>query len=393
MPKVSVIIPVFNASRFLYQCLDSIIHQTLADIEIILVNDGSTDDSNKILNDYALMDTRVSIINQKNRGAGAARNAGLHQASGKYLSFLDADDFFKLEMLEELYNRCEETGADIVIYKASAYDNQKGEITGDLGWTTLEGIPDKPLFSYRDVERFFQSCSSVVWDKFFRKSFIDECGIFFQEIRFCNDVYFVHALLCLTEKITVLDKYFVTYRQNIAESISATSKKEPLCFYQSIKATQDKIKTYNYQILEKSYCNWAVGFCLFHLFHRKNLDQKTFAITYGALKDYIFAEMGVVDLNEDFFYNTFYYEQIQKIISTHLEDFYFEAVLDRNNLNTSNYNLQRELNYFKGKHSYLQKEYEKLQHDRQALLNSRSFRLGRMLTWLPRKVRSKIGLK
>ena len=113
MPKVSVIIPVYNAEKYLRECLDSVVHQTLRDIEIICVDDGSTDNSPAILQEYAHQDKRFVILTQSHSGAGAARNWGLHWARGKYLSIIDADDMFKPEFLQRLYQRAEETNADI----------------------------------------------------------------------------------------------------------------------------------------------------------------------------------------------------------------------------------------------------------------------------------------
>ena len=95
MAKVSVIIPVYNVEPYLKQCMDSVVGQTLKDIEIICVDDGSTDGSLDILKEYATEDSRIQIIEQKNAGAGAARNNGMRHATGKYLSFLDSDDFFE----------------------------------------------------------------------------------------------------------------------------------------------------------------------------------------------------------------------------------------------------------------------------------------------------------
>ena len=95
MVKVSVIIPVYNVEPYLKQCMDSVVGQTLKDIEIICVDDGSTDGSLDILREYAAEDNRIQIIEQKNAGAGAARNNGMRHATGKYLSFLDSDDFFE----------------------------------------------------------------------------------------------------------------------------------------------------------------------------------------------------------------------------------------------------------------------------------------------------------
>ena len=100
MAKVSVILPVYNAGKYLHQCMDSIVNQTLKDIEIICVDDGSSDNSLEILRQYAEKDERVKVIAQANGGAGAARNNGLRAATGEYLSFLDSDDFFELDMLE-----------------------------------------------------------------------------------------------------------------------------------------------------------------------------------------------------------------------------------------------------------------------------------------------------
>ena len=103
--KVSVILPVYNASDYLHQCMDSIVGQTLKDIEIICVDDGSTDNSLDILKEYEQKDKRVKVIQQKNAGAGAARNNGLSIATGEYLSFLDSDDFFEPDMLEKAYEK------------------------------------------------------------------------------------------------------------------------------------------------------------------------------------------------------------------------------------------------------------------------------------------------
>ncbi len=107
-PDVSIIIPVYNASKYLPGCLDSLISQTYEKIEIICVNDGSDDDSLMILEKYAEMDQRISVYSQKNQYAGAARNFGMDHARGKYFLFLDSDDLFMPEMIETVVKRAEE---------------------------------------------------------------------------------------------------------------------------------------------------------------------------------------------------------------------------------------------------------------------------------------------
>ena len=113
MVKVSVIVPVYNGEKYLTQCLDSIINQTLEDIEIISINDGSEDNSLSILERYASMDNRIKIISTENRGLGAARNSGLELATGEYVAFVDADDWIDKETYEQLYSKS--ASSDLVI--------------------------------------------------------------------------------------------------------------------------------------------------------------------------------------------------------------------------------------------------------------------------------------
>ena len=114
-PKVSVIIPVYNVELYLRICLESVLKQNLKEIEIICVDDGSTDKSLDILLEYAAKDNRITVLKQENLYAGVARNAGLAVARGEYLSFLDSDDFFEPDMHEEMYKKAKEDGSDVVV--------------------------------------------------------------------------------------------------------------------------------------------------------------------------------------------------------------------------------------------------------------------------------------
>ena len=150
--KVSVIIAVYNTERFLKQCMDSIVNQTLRDIEIICVNDGSTDDSLMILNKYAESDDRVLVYTKENEGLGgaSARNYGLERAQGEYISILDSDDFFELDMLEKAVKRAESTNADIVVFGGYEYDERNGNTYTVASILGEKEIPDIEVFSYRD---------------------------------------------------------------------------------------------------------------------------------------------------------------------------------------------------------------------------------------------------
>ena len=125
IPAVSVIIPVYNAAEFLKDGLNSLLKQTLREIEIICVDDGSTDGSLVILKEFEKADARIRVIHQENQGAGAARNNGMDVARGKYLAFLDADDFFEKNMLKAAYDRAEETEAEVCLMQTSMIIQRK----------------------------------------------------------------------------------------------------------------------------------------------------------------------------------------------------------------------------------------------------------------------------
>jgi len=123
MTKISVIIPVYNTEKYLKECLESIINQTLTDIEIICINDGSTDNSLDILNSYANSDKRIKVFSQKNQGQGTARNYGMKIATGDYIHFMDSDDILELNTFEDSYRICEEKNLDFIFFKLTILCN------------------------------------------------------------------------------------------------------------------------------------------------------------------------------------------------------------------------------------------------------------------------------
>lgn len=118
MPKVSIIVPIYNVQEYLRECLDSLLSQTLQEIEIICVNDGSTDHSPEILESYATLDARVKVMHKENSGYGASMNQGIRAASGEYIGIVEPDDYVETEMYEELYRQAKEFQLDWIIYLA-----------------------------------------------------------------------------------------------------------------------------------------------------------------------------------------------------------------------------------------------------------------------------------
>ena len=125
MPKISIIVPVYNVEKYLRKCVDSILNQTFKDFELILVDDGSIDTSGKICDEYNLKDNRIKVIHKENGGLSSARNAGLDIAQGEYIGFVDSDDWIELDMYEELYKICKENDTDVGIVGINCGMKQK----------------------------------------------------------------------------------------------------------------------------------------------------------------------------------------------------------------------------------------------------------------------------
>lgn len=311
--KVSVIIPVYNAEEHLKQCLDSVMNQTLQDIEIICVDDGSKDDSLNILKDYAERDSRIHVICQENAGAGAARNRGLKQVQGKYLSFLDADDFFELDMLEKVYHQAEQYQADFVVFNSDQYHMDKKEFV-KINWAMrMQEIPPYMPFTYRQLAgNVFKTFVGWAWDKLYLRSFVEEHDLWFQEQRTTNDMLFVFSALVVAKKIAVLDQVLAHQRRGGSETLSVTREKSWHCFHDALTALKSRLqKEEIYWELEKDYINYALHFTLWNL---NTLKEPTRSILLEKLHNEWFEEFGIKGKTESYFYNKKEYQQYMELM-------------------------------------------------------------------------------
>ena len=290
---VSIIIPVYNAESFLPECLDSLLNQSLSNIEIICVDDGSTDKSLEILNKYAITDNRIKILQQKNMYAGVARNNGLKIAKGKYVIFLDSDDFFELNMLEEMFFQCEKDKADICLCNARHYNNKTKEYIDVPYLLNMANTPSKLPFSYKDCPNtFYQITTSAPWNKLYRKSFLKENNIEYLDYKKAEDVFFTNIQLILAEKITVINKKFTNYRIETLNSAQATNHEAPLDFYYAFKKTKETLENHNiYKNVKNSFTQMALSNCLYNL---KSLKTgNAFEELYNKLKNECFSGLGI----------------------------------------------------------------------------------------------------
>lgn len=238
-PKVSIVIPVYNVAPFLRQCLDSAVNQTLQDIEIICVNDGSTDASPEILKEYAAKDPRIKIINKENSGYGASMNRGLQMATGEYFAVLESDDFCMLDMYETLYNTAKQFDADIVRSDYFDYTTQNQQIN-----LKAQQMSKKYSYYYRPIcpneEQEVYLFVMHNWTGIYKMSFLREHQVQYNETPGASyqDNGFFFQVFAWAKKLVYVPRPFYCYRiDNAGSSIHDPQKAHAMTVeYQYIRS-------------------------------------------------------------------------------------------------------------------------------------------------------------
>ena len=215
---LSVIIPVYNAEKYLPACLESLLYQGIQEMEIICIDDGSTDGSLKLLQKYASNDHRIQVVAQKNLYAGTARNKGMQIAQGSYIAFLDADDFYFPGALRKLYNYACKYKLDFVKGSFVFLENQTGR-TFVTGYAQNGGVPHGRVCRFIDRPVRFLNAADVPWNGLYKHSFLKANKIEFNSLRCINDhSFYIHCLLC-AERMMFVQTRTVSYRVNRQESL------------------------------------------------------------------------------------------------------------------------------------------------------------------------------
>ena len=246
MIKISIIIPVFNVEEYLPKCLDSILSQTLTDIEVICVNDGSTDGSLKVLQEYKSKDDRIIIIDKKNEGSGIARNIGLLSARGKYVYFADSDDWLDTDQVfEKIYNSAEDDSLDILIFGGYSCYKKCDKIIkwkGSYKLNILDKKYFKNVFGSEDIKKDVFKFPSTAWTKLYRREFLQENEIKFQPIKVGQDqLFFFHSMIT-ARRMKVLNEYFYCYRKERAGSVTAVRRKRNFSPLYVTRAVEELLK-------------------------------------------------------------------------------------------------------------------------------------------------------
>ena len=264
-PKISIVVPVYNTAKYLEQCLNSLCLQTYKNLEIICVNDGSTDNSLEILAKYSDMDKRIVIINQENQGQSAARNAGQNAATGEWITYVDSDDWLNIETYEEFYKIYQKNNSfDIFMFNAASYPDGATEenivlkpfYTSDNWGGKKEGI-----VNYDDCQNPFEG-NLAVYNKIFKKDFIQKYNLEFPVGKnFEDKIYWMKALLN-AKSIYMIDRILYYYRLQESSVTHTAGRKNLNIFPTLAQIKEEMVKTNHweeskYAMLQYKYRQYA----------------------------------------------------------------------------------------------------------------------------------------
>ena len=368
MVKVSVVIPVYNVENYLEECLDSIINQTLKDIELICINDGSTDASIDILEKYAKADSRIQIFNQNNSGLSASRNRGIELSKGEFVYFIDSDDYLDLNALKELYDLSVKYDPDFIIFKLINFDDGTDEFY-ESDYYEMDCLKDyrNKLFNYRDVGDKIADVAVTAQGKFFKKEVISDIR-FPEGLIFEDNLFFWKALL-KSEKIFYLDKhlYYHRVRQN---SITTTSTIKFADSIQIINKIIDLLKENGvYNIFKREFIEMKMKSAHSRFEAVREEDKKEF---YKLLKDDFQKHIDEYE-HDDVFINEVSFRS-KLIFNTLLESRSYKEFLYAVKI----YDSKKRISYFEKENSNLDKEIDYLRKSNNEILNSKGWRYTRI---------------
>lgn len=263
-PKVSIIVAAYNIENYIERCLQSIINQTLRNIEIIVVNDGSTDNTLDIIKKISRIDKRITIVNQQNKGLIETRKIGLRKARGEYVLFIDGDDWLELNTLELLYDNATVNKSDIVIYNAFlSYDDMKQK---------YNNVSDNLDKDDNIKNLLLSKILPNIWSKFIKLEFIKSNNVVFpSNISFGEDLATVLSLFIHNPQISILDEYLYHYYQR-NNSITKNKNDKVLEVDRALTFIEDKLRENNIYIKYEKEFEDLVFHHLFILWFLKYVD-------------------------------------------------------------------------------------------------------------------------
>ena len=326
-PLVSVVIPAYNSEKYLRQCLDSVISQTWKNLDIVCVNDGSSDGSLDILNEYAERDSRIRVFTKENegRGAASARNMGLNNAVGEYIQFLDSDDFFEPDMIETLVNKAVTTGAEVVVCRGQTFDDELQQVTGILPHPDLQYAPDKEAFNWRVVPEYIcEIADNYAWNKLFRREILVKNDLQFTPIPISDDQDISMIAPIVAEKVAVADRPFINYRVGTGTSQCDSQTRHPEAAYEGCYTVVKKLKELGvWDDVKQSYLNVAIR--LMREYFDRMTEYNKIEFLYRKYNEEIFPLLGAEDLSKDYFHDERIWDWYQLVRAKPLAEIIFDS--------------------------------------------------------------------
>lgn len=365
MVKVSVVVPVYNVQKYLKKCLDSIVNQTLKEIEIICVDDGSTDSSGEILDQYAAKDKRVRVIHKKNTGYGNSMNIGFAAATGQYIGIVESDDFAELNMFETLYKVAHKNDLDVVksafyfYYSIPKEKNEKFEIVSKvMAQRTI--CPSTDFKSNMEMVEFY-NMKPAIWSAIYRRDFIKDNNILFLETPGASyqDAGFNFKVMALAKRVQLLQEAFLHYRQD-GEGSSINSKGKVFCVCDEYQEMQRFLDQYPVLKVRLEYVLQRIKFDTY-MWNYERLGKKY---------KYIFLERASEEYKEAIKNGTMNRE--------YFEDYKWDAMMEIAE-DPIGFHTKKELKAYKLE-LHWKKEYERIRH-------SWTYKVGKCITITPRIIR------
>lgn len=321
---VSVVIAAYNSQKYIRQCVDSLLCQTLKNIEIIIVDDGSEDATLDILKEYEATDSRVTVLSQTNSGAGPARNFGIEKARGKYLIVLDSDDFFDPEMLKKLYALAEANDVEQIIFGAYIVDDKTGAIHRMGNLINESIIPDEQVFSADEIKnRIFQLTYTVAWNKFYLCEFVKKNDLKFQAIKVIDDLAFEMFAMSLCDRMMIYNEPLLYYRYNNNNSQIRSITKFPLNSYLALKEVYELMQQRGiYEKFRESFVNYALSESLLQLSRMQ--EYEAFRKLYVHMQEKGFADLDILPENQMLVHSEADYKAYEEIMNNDISAYLFE---------------------------------------------------------------------
>ena len=313
MTKISIIVPFHNVEKYISKCLSSLMYQTLEDIEIICINDASTDASKEIVQNYIENDGRIILLNIENMsGQSYARNLGLEVASGEYIGFVDSDDWVELDMFEKMYTRAKSGDTDITMCMAKLYDDKQQQFYTD------------DYYSLKPLERFgddvFAPCAAkdeilninvVLWNKIYKREFLQKNAFKFSNGYIYEDLPFFFETYLKAERINILWEAPYYYRRNRVFSTMQNSDKKVYDRIPMVEKTYNILKTAQFYGEKKAeIVSWIID----DIFHRYTLlEDKYYEEYYKRMKDF-FSKIELTQEDKDILAKSYCIDEFNNIL-------------------------------------------------------------------------------